>query len=167
MEEFADLYRQLFGAQVHNELKRRHHCLELYGLYDKAFKARKECQLEPSALEAFQRVFDPQAPARCRWCAAAVKSGGTYATYCSNKCHAAAHPLHKCSKCGHDEHAVMPNPFRLHQLDRWGTPPEGLARCKSCRHTWGCDIVQMSYDPRTAKRPSAGAEPAYKSRRRS
>jgi len=165
--EFADVYRQLLADQVRDELKSRHHCLNLYGMFNPEFKPRKECELHPpSELEAFQRVFDPNAPARCRSCAAVVRPGGAYILYCSNKCHFAAHPPSKCSKCGGEEHEVVPNPMAP-SLDLLPAPRPFLARCKVCKRLWECDATARAYDPTRMKRPAAAAEPAYKMRRRS
>ena len=175
LEEFAQLHRQLLADRVKGDLPKRLHCLELYGMFDKSFKAKKECELDPEQLEAFQRVFDPKAPRRCRWCASAVKPGGAYETYCSDKCHAAANPPTKCRKCGSEELQLVPMPIL--DLSRWDLTGNAVLRCKACGRYEPCRGTWMRYDPASLprKRPSSSTaaassssnEPAYKSRRRS
>jgi hypothetical protein len=165
LEEFAHVYRQILADRVKGDVQKRVHCLELYGLFNPVLKARKECDLPPAELESFQRVFDPSAPARCRWCSKAVKPGGTYATYCSDKCHCADHPPSKCIKCGSDEITIIPQLRTKADLGRWPMPKEAFARCKKCKHAWETDAVTMAYDPK--KMPAAPAAPAYKTRKHS
>ena len=169
LEEFAEVYRQLLADRVKGDVQKRLHCLQLYGLFNPAYKeVKKECQIQPpEALEAFLRVFNPKAPSRCRWCATAVQPGGAYALYCSDKCHFAAHPPVKCSSCGGKEHCIMPNPMMLYRLDRLPAPAPHMARCKCCKHMWECAATMMPYDPAKMKRSSVPAEPPFKQRRRS
>jgi hypothetical protein len=157
LTEFAALYRELLAGKVKGDVQQRLHCLELYRLYNPDFTAKKECELHPpEELEAFQRVFDPKAPARCRWCASAVPPDGPYATYCSNKCHAAAHPAATCPKCSAED--LMWAPVNFCYLSK------AFAKCRRCSHLWQCALVHAPYD---SKAYPAGGEPAYKARRRS
>ena len=130
-------------------------------------EVKKECEIQPpSVLEAFLWVFDPKAPARCRWCAAAVRPGGAYMHYCGDKCHFAAHPPSKCARCGGKDHCIMPNPL-ARCLDQLPAPTTHMAKCKGCGLRWGCDATTMAYDPAKMQRSATPAEPAYKQRRRS
>jgi hypothetical protein len=156
LTEFAALYRELLAGKVKGDVQQRLHCLELYRMYNPDFVAKKESELHPpEELEEFQRVFDPKAPARCRWCAAAVPPAGPYATYCSDKCHAAEHPEVTCPKCGMADPPWVPANFFWSQA---------LAKCAGCSHIWECMLTVAPYYP--CKFP-AGGEPAYKARRRS
>jgi hypothetical protein len=137
----------------------------LYGLFNQVFKAQKECDLLPAELESFQRVFDPSAPTRCRWCSKAVKPGGAYTTYCSDKCHASDHPRSKCSNCGSDDILIIPQARTAADLGRWPPPKTAFAKCKKCGRCWATDAVTMPYDPRSM--PAVPAAPAYKNRKRS
>jgi hypothetical protein len=99
--DFARACKRFLYNGVSSKPHFRRHCLELYRLYNPGFTARKECALlrthGPEALETFQRVFDPSAPSRCRWCARAIEvvQGGPYELVCSNRC---------------EEQAISPNP---------------------------------------------------------
>jgi hypothetical protein len=165
LDEFAHVYRQLLAEYTKGDVQRRLHCLELYGLFNPVFKARKECELLPAEPESFQRVFDPGAPARCRWCLKAMKPGGAYEAYCSDKCHCSDHPPSKCSRCGSDDILMIPQARTKADLGRWPPPKEAFAKCKKCGRTWETDAVTMAYDPRAM--PAVPAAPAYKNRKRS
>jgi hypothetical protein len=165
LEEFAHVYRQILADRVKGDVQKRIHCLELYGLFNPVFKARKECELLPAELESFLRVFDPSAPARCRWCSKAVKPGGAYVDYCSDRHHASDHPPSKCSNCGSDDILVIPKPMTASDLDRWPPPKKAFAKCKKCMRCWETDAVTMPYDPKNMT--ATPAAPAYKNRKRS
>ena len=161
LEDFAQIYKQLFGHIMKNDWPMRLHCLELYCMFNPKFTARKECEVHPpEELETFRRVFDPSALARCRWCASAIRPGGAYDTYCSDLCHAAAHPPGRCVKCDAKDLELVQTLFT--------SSGNGMARCRVCRCTWYCNIIFTKYDPTTYYSSSSSSlEPPYKLRRRS
>ena len=87
---FAKSFLKLFGDKFRGAIQPRLACLDLYTLYNPACKYKKEVDLEPSLLEEFQRVWDPQAPSRCRSCSKAIPRKTSYrAKFCGEACAAA------------------------------------------------------------------------------
>lgn len=82
LSEFAATYLRLFG-DTNLKQSLRNGCLKLYRDYNEAFTARRECELPPAELEAFQRVFDSAAPSRCRCCSRRVPKGSDF---CNQAC---------------------------------------------------------------------------------
>ena len=62
-------------------------------MYNKDFKATKQFMLEPTVLESFQKIFDPNAPNRCRECNAQCQG-----LFCSKECEENMKAC--CKKCG-------------------------------------------------------------------
>lgn len=133
LKEFADVYVKLFADKLIPQ-KRRLSCLELYRIYNPGFKVKRECELSPVQLQAFQRVFDPNALPRCHWCNSQIplKLGHVY---CNRACAEAANPVAKCSKCPSQDFILVQTPG--HNKGRLN----GMSRCKGCGHTEYCELV--------------------------
>ncbi len=154
LQEFAAVYIELFAEKICVKWQRQF-CLELYGLFNPAFKPKKECELSPVELQRFQKVFDPNAPPRCHWCNAQIplKMGQVY---CNQACAEAANPPSKCQKCGGESFRLMETPG--HCKGRIN----GMSRCNGCGHTEYCQLVTGAHWG--TKR--SGPEPQHWSKRR-
>jgi hypothetical protein len=152
--EFAEVYIRLFSEKMRPEAQRLA-CLELYRLFNPAFKAKKECELSPVALAEFQRVFDSVAPPRCLWCSKQLENGGEY---CNLTCAEAANPPQNCQKCRSTEHKILHAPMGT-QGGRFAAE-NGMSRCKVCGHTEFCRVL-TGYE-----RPKRRVEPKHWSKRK-
>lgn len=157
LETFAKLYVQLFGEKI-CEQKKRASCLELYRLFNPAFKPKKECELSPVQLQLFQKVFNPDAPPRCRWCNAQIPLK-LRQIYCNQACAEAANPQVKCQKCGGESFRLVETPG--HCKGRIN----GMSRCNGCGHTEYCQLITGSNWG--TKRRSSTAPQHWSKRRRS
>ena len=81
-------------------------------------------------LQEFQRVFDPKAPLRCRWCSKQLNDhSNNSGSYCDTSCAAAANPQQfKCDKCQSDKGHIL-----VEVPGKW--PLNGMSRCQNCQHT--------------------------------
>ena len=96
---FAECFLKLFGDKVRGGIKQKGACLDLYTLYNPACKYKREVDLEPALLEEFQRVWDPEAPSRCRACSKAIpRKTAFHAKFCGEAC-AAASGIGKPTTC--------------------------------------------------------------------
>jgi hypothetical protein len=154
LAEFAEVYIRLFSEKIRPEAHRLA-CLELYRLFNPAFKPKKECELSPVALVEFQRVFDSAAPPRCLWCSKQLENGGEY---CNLTCAEAANPPQNCQKCRGTEHKILHAP-RGTQGGRFAAQ-NGMSRCKVCGHTEFCSVL-AGYE-----RPKRRVEPKHWSKRK-
>ena len=124
--DFAQKFLELFGESCRDKVAQKAAILQLYSRYAPECQWRKEAHIPPGLREEFQRIWNPQAPKRCRECAAALT--GNYPitrNYCSEAC-AKARLIAVCSKCN--------NPPEVHNGWRWcptcqrgGPPPHGRA----------------------------------------
>lgn len=134
LEEFAAVY-MLFFADKMGASRQRLACLELYHIFNPAFKQTKECELPPVQLQEFQRVFDQNAPPRCRWCNSQILPKLEQLFYCNQACADAANPPEKCKKCqGEDFSLVQTTGHCKGRVN-------GMSRCKGCGHTEYCALV--------------------------
>lgn len=155
LTEFAELYVKLFAEKGCVE-KQRSSCLDLYKVFNPKFKPQKECELAPSELERFQRVFNPDAAARCRWCSKQLEDSSKL--YCNATCLESANSPEKCEKCGGEDFDIIHAPRRLglSRLDVDG----GVSRCKQCKHARRCRVL-FGY-----QRPKRRVEASHWSKRR-
>ena len=106
LEDFAKKWHALFGDKIRGEVPQKAACIKLYGMYappEEGRAWRNESDLPPETLEPFQRVWNVDAPERCRECskpsevAHPVRRLGT--PYCSPECaHAGLAVV--CKECG-------------------------------------------------------------------
>jgi hypothetical protein len=83
---FAATFVALFGDKVCDVPAQKRTCLKLYSKYTSS-RFQKESDLIPADQEAFQRVWDPNAPRVCRECAKPVPATMPLSDpYCSDKC---------------------------------------------------------------------------------
>lgn len=149
LDKFAQVYLKLFADKMCVE-KQRVACLELYGMFNSNFKAKKECELEPARLESFQKVFDSKATSRCRWC-----NSQSTELYCSQACLNAAHPPEQCIKCGSEgKLSFIPDPSK--------GVLAGIARCANCKHFESCRVAPAS----SGTKRSGGSHPQHWTKRR-
>jgi hypothetical protein len=158
LEEFAVVYADLFAEKICNE-KKRAACLKLYGIYNPAFKVKKECELPPAQLHSFQKIFDLQAKPRCGWCNTTMEQ---QQEYCSQACAEAANPPQKCQKCGSEDFNLLHCP-RGTQGARCAAL-NGMARCNGCGFTEFCEVVGGHRKP---KRKGAAVPTHWTKRKRS
>ena len=168
LTDFAKVYVKLFADKNVAE-RRRKGCLDLYRLFNPAFKITKECELCPLSLYEFQLVFDPTALPRCRWCSkqlecSTASSSSLLLYYCSSSCASAANPSSRCPKCQSDK------PQELVQIPAFAARDgmNGMARCQACHHTEFCELYALDNSlHRVQKRGGAAVVvPSHWSKRR-
>ena len=118
--DFAQKFLELFSESCRDKDTQRKAILQLYSRYAPECQWRKEAHIPPGLREEFQRIWNPQAPTRCKECAAALT--GNYPitrNYCSEAC-AKARLIAVCSKCN--------NPPEVHNGWRW---------CPTCQRGGG------------------------------
>jgi hypothetical protein len=74
---FARRYLELFADTKKGAAQQKAACLKLFGEYGGS-TWRKECDLPPDELTAFQRVWEPDAPERCCECGKAAPPPGRF-----------------------------------------------------------------------------------------
>jgi len=83
---FAAKFLELFSEKVHGDMPQKLACMKLFNAYRGACY-KKESDLPPAELEAFQKVWDPNAPMRCRHCPKTLPAGSSMREpYCNIKC---------------------------------------------------------------------------------
>ena len=65
---FSAKFCELFGEKLHGHTPQKRACLDLFASYSGTATAKKESDLPPADVEEFQKVWDPEAPRRCREC---------------------------------------------------------------------------------------------------
>lgn len=165
LEEFARVYCRLFADKGCAE-KRRTTCLGLYCVFNPTFKAKKECKLSPIQLQAFQRVFDPAALSRCRWCSKQIPLE-LGKIYCNLTCAEAANPPQQCRTCTSEDHILVHAP-RLGPVNssvcRFAALV-GMSKCKGCGLIEYCEVLG-GYE-RSKRRTTTAAPPRWTQRKRS
>lgn len=151
--QFAKAYLKLFSDKRIPD-QQRLACLELYRMFNPSFTATKECQLPPRELEAFQRVFNPEAPGRCRWCNSPQNT--LDGPYCKMACAQAANPAGKCPKCQSEDLNLIEAPHAGFR--------KGMSRCRSCGFTEWCTLIAVG--PFAVKRRADASEPQHWTKRR-
>jgi len=120
--DFAQKFLELFAESCRDKTAQKLAILALYSRYSPDHSWHKEAHIPPGLREEFQRIWNPQAPKRCKECAAAL-TGNCPITrdYCNEAC-AKARLIAVCSKCN--------NPPEVHNGWRWcptcqrgGRPP--------------------------------------------
>ena len=100
---FSAKFVELFGERLHGRTPQKRACLDLYAKYtrsDNPTTASKESDLPPVDLEEFQKVWDPDAPNRCRECGKALAPDAPLGQlFCGMACQAAGQTFicHNCS----------------------------------------------------------------------
>ena len=99
---FAAKFMELFGDKIHDVSTQKSKCLALYAKYvpeeSQARGWRKESDLPPAELEAFQKVWGP-APRRCRECNKALpEDAPTKQLFCDMACKSAGRTV-ACISC--------------------------------------------------------------------
>lgn len=90
---FVARFLELFGEKLKGAVPQKRACLKLFGTYNEA-GWKKEGDLPPTELEAFQQVWDPKAPTRCRECNSSLPADTPFTMpYCSDKCREAGKRL--------------------------------------------------------------------------
>ena len=120
--DFAQKFLELFGESCRDKAAQKTAILQLYSRYVPECPWRKESEIPPGLREEFQRIWNPQAPKRCRECAAKLAGARPITRdYCNEAC-AKARLIAVCSKCG--------RPPEVHNGWRWcpicqrgGEPP--------------------------------------------
>ena len=105
LPEFAMKFVELFGEKLRGQVPQKSACLKLYAAYAEEGRAwRKESDLAPELLVAFQRVWDPAAPDRCAECAKALERPGRF---CGSVCEYVGTKT-TCRSCGAELDKVHP-----------------------------------------------------------
>ena len=160
LEEFVGKFVELFGDKLRGQVPQKNACLKLYGLYAEEGRAwKKESDLPPKLLVAFQRVWDPKAPDRCTECGKTLERPGQF---CGSVCeHAGA--KNTCRGCGAELDRVHP----YCRTCKRGASPLRPANTKRSRD----QAAQMSMAQRLwfggAVTKDPDHEAAWKKRRRS
>ena len=127
LAEFCEKYIELYGETVRGVATQKSKCLALFGEYSPQHKHWvRESSLPPEELETFQRVWNPDAPQRCRECSTVLKQWKTHDNaYCCNKCKTAGR-VRMCKTCKRTP----------------GSNPEN--RCCFMSHTQGTDELSQT-----------------------
>ena len=97
---FSTKFLDLFGEKLRGHTPQKRACLELFAMYNGASTAKKESDLAPEDAEAFQKVWNPQAPRRCRECNKPLPATAlANQFFCDAACEAADKKT-VCRKCG-------------------------------------------------------------------
>ena len=157
LEEFAAKFVELFEDKVHNQATQKSVCLKLYSLYNRVgLTWKKESDLFPKQLVAFQRVWEPEAPDRCAECGKPLEKPGQF---CNSTCEHAG-TKNTCQGCGADLDPVHPY---CRTCKRGASP---LRHTNNKRSVDQMSMAQrMWFGGAITKDPTH--EPAWKSRRRS
>ena len=118
--DFAQKFLELFAESCRDKTAQKLTILALYSRYSPEHSWHKEAHIPPGLREEFQRIWNPQAPKRCRECAAALT--GNYPIrrdYCNEAC-AKARLTAVCLKCN--------QPPEVHNGWRW---------CPTCQRGGG------------------------------
>ena len=159
---FAEKFMDLFGSKMKGVVPQKSKCLQLFALYSEQGRNwKKESDLPPQTLTSFQRIWDPNAPDRCRECGTSLNCKLSDSErkhndqhYCSEKCRLAG-IIEICWKCKRkiDDKSVAPCTFC-----KTTTGPTNNSK-RSLELT-----TQMWY---RGQELHQNHEPAWKSRRRS
>ena len=99
---FSAKFVELFGERLHGRTPQKRARLALYAKYarsDQPAMASKESDLPPADLEEFQKVWDPDAPGRCRECGKALAPDAPFGQlFCGMACQAAGKTI-ACNNC--------------------------------------------------------------------
>ena len=105
LPDFAMKFVELFGEKLRGHVPQKSACLKLYAAYAEEGRAwKKESDLAPKLLVAFQRVWDPAAPDRCAECAKALERPGRF---CGSACEYVNTKI-TCRGCGAELDSVHP-----------------------------------------------------------
>ena len=125
---FAEKWRERFGEKIRGDVPQKAACLRLFAQYQppegRHGAWKNESDLPPDVLEQFQRLWDADAPERCRECAKASAPGQRHPIrlygrpYCSDECRWAGISL-ACSHCGRPVNTEWAYCTEC----KWGLPP--------------------------------------------
>jgi hypothetical protein len=128
LSDFAQRWLELFVDTKRGTAQQKAACLRLFGDYSGS-AWRKEADLPPAELTAFQRIWDPSAPERCSECNRAAPPPGQFplrrggSPFCSEACAQAGKRL-ACRGCGGPVDAVH---LRCSSCS-WGLEPKPAAK---------------------------------------
>lgn len=175
LTEFAVHFLELFGTKLRVDWSQKAACLKLFATYSGGAGAVRESDLAPDELMAFQRVWDPKAPARCLECGNAIREATDYyesVTHCSDECANAGktiwcttcdvegemtHTVPVCVECGAGVQLAQRIGDELACTGRLGWDSQSL---RNAYTLWG-------FDHAFVQKPNPGHVPAWKKRRRS
>ena len=181
LEDFARKFLELFGGKVHTTSQQKALVLKLFGAYAQQSPAcgwKKESDLPPPDLVEFQRVWDPDAPARCLECGKALPGErSSRSTHCSDACRLAG----VRTVCAYCKRALQDSVHPYCTVCKRGSPPPQPPARK--RNPGGPGTIGERLDKHLAEQRAMLAmaqrvwftdqqkdpahEPAWKSRRRS
>ena len=182
LPSFARAFLKLFGDKLNDTVKQKSKVLQLYGEYnaEDGSSWKKECDLPPEELEQFQRVWDPDAPNRCRECGKALKGPAPYRDldhYCNETCKNAKMKT-TCKECKSAANMENVDGYRYCKICYKRRPPKPIPaalkqnerdessldkKMRSNRESL-CLVQEVLYTDRAA---DPQHEPAWKRRRRS
>ena len=163
LPDFAAKYLELFGARKNGQANQKCAVMQLYALYapDRQEAAwKKECDIPPEHLVAFQRVWNPKAPRRCEECSKALPERAPITQrFCSDKCKDAG--LERtCKLCeGAEEPCRICQTLKAPDRASSGTRLDMACDSTSLKRFWEVAHSSCSAVP--------SHEPAWKKRRRS
>jgi len=170
LQEFAQRWLELFSDTKRGVPQQKAACLKLFCEYSGS-TWRKEVDLPPDELTAFQRVWDPVAPERCSECSRAAPPPGRFPLrrggrpFCSETCACAGKRL-ACRGCGGQVDAVHPRCSACN----WGLEPRpGAAKGRALQTMIEQNVLALGkflLVTRSIERVDDAHEPAWKRRRR-
>jgi hypothetical protein len=128
LQEFCRAWLERFAETLKGTVPQKAACLKLWGEYSGS-AWRKECDLPPDELTAFQRVWEPNAPERCSECNKSAPPPGKHPVrrsgrpFCSEDCACAG----KCLSCRGCRGAVDAESPRCSSC-AWGLDPAPRAK---------------------------------------
>jgi hypothetical protein len=164
LPEFCRAWLERFADTLKGAAPQKAACLKLWGEYSGA-AWRRESDLPPEELTAFQRVWDPSSPERCSECSKAAPPPGRFTlrrvgrTYCSESCSRAGIRL-SCRRCGGSVDGDHPRCAAC----GWGLAP-GRPIAPDNEESAQA-LNRFLRITRAAERPNEDHEPAWKRRRR-
>ena len=166
LSDFARKFLELFGESVQTPCQQKALVLKIFAAYvpedSPARGWRKESDVPPADLVGFQRVWNPDAPARCHECGKALAGKCPITrTHCSEACRLAGMRA-VCARC---KRAVDDPVHPYCPVCKLGSPPlPALPIFPDARRAM-LDMAQRVWFSDRQKDPNR--EPAWKRRRRS
>jgi hypothetical protein len=169
LSDFAQRWPELFADTRRGAVPQKAACLKLFCEYSGS-TWRKEADLPPAELTAFQRVWDPSAPERCSECNRAAPPPGRFLLhrggrpFCSEACAQAGRHL-ACRGCGGPVGAVYPRCSSCN----WGLVPKpgtGSGAIQDLIERNELALCGFLRIVRSVNRPDSAHEEAWKRRRR-
>ena len=170
LQDFAQRWLELFSDSLKGAVPQKAACLKHFGEYSGS-AWRKEVDLPPDELTAFQRVWEPDAPERCSECSKAAPPAGRHPVrpggrpFCSQACARAGKRV-ACRACGGQVDAVHPRCSACN----WGLEQKpGVAKGRALQTMIEQNELALGKFlrvTRSLERQDDAHEPAWKRRRR-